>query len=171
MAGLVAFDDLVHVPSLLTNDLAAVRQGIDGIAPRGGTALHDAAHTGIVLGDVGSGRSLVVLFSDGTDTSSFLPATAAIDAARRGDVVIYAVLSGGGGRIARTLADETGGGVLTADAPDQLPGQFARVLSEFRQRYLLGYVPTGVARGGWHRIDVRVKGRALRVKARSGYQS
>jgi hypothetical protein len=43
--------------------------------------------------------------------------------------------------------------------------------SHVQQRYLLTYSPRNVAKGGWHRIDVRVKNRRVSVKARAGYQS
>jgi hypothetical protein len=48
---------------------------------------------------------------------------------------------------------------------------FLKILDEFRQRYLISYSPTGVAPDGWHRLDVRVKGRRLTVKSRTGYQA
>jgi hypothetical protein len=43
------------------------------------------------------------------------------------------------------------------------------VLDEFRQRYLVSYTPRGVVRGGWHRLDVRIKRSNVAVKARPGY--
>ena len=36
-------------------------------------------------------------------------------------------------------------------------------------RYLVSYSPQGVAPGGWHRLEVRVKHRGATVKARPGY--
>ena len=52
---------------------------------------------------------------------------------------------------------------------DGLNETFIRVLDEFRNRYLLSYSPEGMPREGWHRLDVRVKGRRLAVKSRPGY--
>jgi hypothetical protein len=34
---------------------------------------------------------------------------------------------------------------------------------------LISYSPRGVSSGGWHRVEVRVKGRNANVKARPGY--
>ena len=43
------------------------------------------------------------------------------------------------------------------------------MLEEFRRSYLVSYTPRGVDRNGWHRLDVRVKGRRVNVRARPGY--
>lgn len=45
----------------------------------------------------------------------------------------------------------------------------ASILQQMKSRYVLTYYPSGVPRGGWHRIDVRVKGRRALVRARRGY--
>lgn len=42
-------------------------------------------------------------------------------------------------------------------------------INEFRERYLLGYAPEGVAPGGWHTIEVRVPGKTFSIQARTGY--
>ena len=50
--------------------------------------------------------------------------------------------------------------------------RFAAFLAEFRERYVVGYEPTGkIPTSGWHRIDVRVKRPNVTVQARPGYQS
>ena len=43
------------------------------------------------------------------------------------------------------------------------------MLQEFRQRYLVSYTPRGVAKDGWHRLEVRVRNRRATIKARPGY--
>ncbi|MFB3095219.1 MAG: hypothetical protein ACE10O_05130, partial [Candidatus Acidiferrales bacterium] len=67
------------------------------------------------------------------------------------------------------LAEETGGSVFVAQDPGRLRAAFARVIDEFRSRYLLTYAPTGVESAGWHELDVRVEGRGRNVQARRGY--
>ena len=47
---------------------------------------------------------------------------------------------------------------------------FRRVVSDFRSRYVLTYAPSGVPDGGWHSIEVRVKGQKYKVAARRGYE-
>jgi hypothetical protein len=46
---------------------------------------------------------------------------------------------------------------------------FLRILNEFRQRYLVTYIPMGVSEDGWHKLEVRVKNRSAKVRARPGY--
>ena len=50
----------------------------------------DATFAGIVVGESDVGRSLLMVFSDGMDTASYMPASIVLDAARRSDVVAYA---------------------------------------------------------------------------------
>ena len=59
--------------------------------------------------------------------------------------------------------------IAEASGGEVLRDTFRRILQAFRSRYILAYTPTGVAAGGFHRLDVRVKRRGLTVKARPGY--
>ena len=45
----------------------------------------------MMLGESDAGRALLIVFSDGVDTSSWLSADAVLDAAKRSDVVVYGV--------------------------------------------------------------------------------
>jgi hypothetical protein len=66
------------------------------------------------------------------------------------------------------LSNTTGGASLVAPA-DGLQRMFARVVGEFRTRYLLTYAPRGVEANGWHPIEVKLKDRKGKVSARRGY--
>lgn len=170
-AALLTFSHAVVQGAPLTRDLAPVRGALLRTAPAGQTALVDATFTGMMVGESDAGRSLLIVFSDGVDTSSWLSADAVLQAAKRSDVVIYGV-SAGAPRGADFLADITelsGGRFLKVESTRDLGAVFLSVLQEFRQRYLVSYSPQGVPRDGWHRLEVRVKGRGLTVKARPGY--
>jgi hypothetical protein len=95
-----------------------------------------------------------------------------IDAARRSDVVAYAVSvrSLAKPEFLRELTSTTGGRLFEIEKTEHLESVFDGILQEFRQRYLVSYTPAGVAASGWHKLDVRVK-RGGTVKARPGYQS
>jgi VWFA-related protein len=170
-AALVTFGSAVTAASELTRDREAVRSALERPASGGLTALIDGCFAGLMLGASEVGRSLLLVFSDGLDTSSFLTADAVLGSAKRADVVTYGVVAGDKPRqsFLRDLTQATGGDVIEVGGTKDVGATFIRLLNEYRQRYLLSYTPTGVARTGWHQIDVRVKQRNVTVRARPGY--
>jgi VWFA-related protein len=68
----------------------------------------------------------------------------------------------------RHLTEETGGQVFEAGSTESLGESFVAVLARIKNRYLLRYEPTDVG-GGWHKLDVRLKGKQGEVRARRGY--
>jgi VWFA-related protein len=169
-AGLVTFSHVVSPDLELTADLDRVRAALDNAQGSGMTALIDASHAGMLMGESDAGRSLLLLFSDGVDTASWLTAASVLETARRGDVVVYGVEIGGGRPgFTRQLSEATGGRLITIESTKDLAASFTAILEEFRMRYLISYSPEGVSTAGWHRLDVRVRGRGLTVRARPGY--
>lgn len=94
-----------------------------------------------------------------------------MEVAKRTSVVVYVVTLGDHNlvRTVREVADNTGGAVVVAKSSNDLRSVFGQILDEFRHRYLIGYTPKGDRRAGWHKVDVRVKDRSLRVNTRQGY--
>lgn len=167
----LTFDRAVSLRCPMSANAACLRAALDGFAPAGQTALVDGAFSGIVVGESEVGRSLLMVFSDGIDTASYMTPALVLDAARQSDVVAYAVTTGGTRpEFIDDLAEITGGRVLEARKDADLSPTFRAVLDEFRYRYLVTYTPTGVPREGWHKLDVRVKRPGARVRARPGYQ-
>jgi Ca-activated chloride channel family protein len=168
---LVTFNQMVVLAHAPTSDFASVRRALGRGKAFGHTALVDAAHAGMLLGEADVGRALVIVFSDGVDTASWLTPQAVLETARRSDVVVYGVTAGNAGAapFLRQLARTTGGSLFEIASTRDLAGAFLRVLDEFRQRYLISYSPRGVSPDGWHRLDVRVKRRSATVHARPGY--
>ena len=156
----------------------------------GRTSLTDAVTSALVWTS-GRGRpSLVLVFSDGRDVSSWTRLDQALAVARKSDAVVEAVITGEllptsiarleAGNFASSslpeerflgdLAAETGGRVHNGEAGARLSGAFRTALEHFRARYEITYSPTS-PEVGWHAIDVRVPGRkGVTVHARRGYQ-
>jgi VWFA-related protein len=166
---LLTFSHRVRLKEGLTSNLDRLRQALDEVQPAGNTALIDGAYAAMMLGASDIGRDLVILFSDGFDTASWLPASSALESARRADVVVYSVSARGPAPFLRDVSELTGGTLFEVDSTKDLRAKFTAILEEFRQRYLVSYSPQGVSRDGWHRLDVRIKGRRAAVKARAGY--
>jgi VWFA-related protein len=169
-AALVPFSHEVQLGAKLTTDVSAVRRALDESHASGMTALVDGTYAGIMIGESDAGRALLIVFSDGVDTSSWLRADAVLDTARRADVVVYgvSVVSRVKPEFLRDLTSLTGGRLFEIEKTANLPATFLGILDEFRHRYLVSYTPKGVAKEGWHKLDVRVKRRAT-IKARPGY--
>lgn len=189
----LSFSTRVRLLAPLTPSRQQIRAAFNSLEARGTTSLRDAAFAGLALREEDPGRTLILIFSDGVDTSSWLRAPAVIEAAKRADAVVYAVAiaeersawspgprSGGtvrptqwvvkeAGRFLDNLTDETGGRVLFANANSDLRATFTKTLAEFRERYVLSYVPTGVSPTGWHRLEVKLKRHSGKVTARRGY--
>ncbi len=171
-AGLVTFTDAVSVRATLTPDLATIRERLDGQSGGlGDTSLVDATYTSMLLAEGEEARGLVMVFSDGAETGSFLNAASVLQTAQRTDAVVYAASVGKAPptTFLHDLCNATGGRVLKVESMAKLREAFLAILEEFRHRYLISYTPRGVAKGGWHTLSVRIKNRRASVKARPGY--
>lgn len=195
-ASILRFDGTVRLAAHATGDVETLRRAIATTTASGGTALHDATYAALLLRDERPGRSFVLVFSDGADTASWLPAESVIAAARKTEAVVYAATldlpgvrpgyladfqSGiqaplkarPGSRPMKpfldVIAEETGGKVVSVQQSRQLREAFVAIMKEFRSRYVLTYTPRGVASGGWHTLQVSVKKPGHSVIARRGY--
>jgi VWFA-related protein len=182
---LVTFAQQVEVQVPLTaarQDAIAALQRLEAAGP---TALNDALFMALQMKPEESAdtRPVVLIFSDGRDTVSWL-ADAEVEAAvRRSGVVVHAIelvtsppidaeRGAGAPRPSPALARLVGAGggrQWAASSASDLKGLFATALNELRARYLLTYYPQGVARAGWHDVQVRLKSARGEVVARPGY--
>lgn len=169
-AAILGFSHALLLGAGLTQDRARLLSQLNSAKPAGDTALVDATYAGMIVGESEPGRALVMVFSDGLDVSSWLSAARVVDAAKRSETVVYAIsMKGSRLPFLEQLTAQTGGRLLDVDSRN-LGSTFLSVLNEFRQRYLLSYSPRGVAHGGWHALNVAVRGRHnLTVRARPGY--
>ncbi len=170
-AALVTFSHIITLDSRLTTDIRSVKAALDQAQPQGETSVIDASYAGMIVAEANSGRPLLIVFSDGLDTTSWLTGEAVLDTAKRAETVVYAVSAGRLPNITflRDLSKFTGGSLFEVESTRNLRAVFVGILDEFRQRYLVTYTPRGVPRAGWHRLDVRVKDHKYTIKARPGY--
>ena len=176
--GLLTFSERIDqlVPLTLAHD--DVRRALATVHAGGRTALYDAVFTGLTLGAGESGRWLVLVFSDGADTASWLAGDRVLAEAGRSSLVVYGVTAEGRARDARPWLDgitaATGGRVTDAAGSEDIGRVFVDLLNEYRSRYVLAFTPSGVPTGqGWHTLKVRTRGpaAAAKVVARKGYFS
>ncbi len=94
-SALLTFSHSVLLREGLTGATARVRQALTDVQPLGDTALVDGAYTAIMLDPLDGGRNLLLVFSDGLDTASWLAPESVLDSAKRSDFVVYGVSSRG----------------------------------------------------------------------------
>jgi Ca-activated chloride channel family protein len=170
---LITFNNAVVLGSPLTREIARIQLALDQAQSFGNSSLIDASYAGLVLATSGVDVELplLIIFSDGLDTFSWLTAEAVLETAKRNDVVAYAVSTRRlpNKSFLSDLTEFTAGSLFEVEAIEYLPSAFLRILDEFRQRYLVTYIPRGVSESGWHQLDVRVKHRSAKVRVRPGY--
>jgi VWFA-related protein len=171
-AGLLTFNELVTLASDLTGDLTRVHGVIDGVRGDGATALHDAIHTALLWQARPEARPMVLVFSDGLDTISWLTPDQGSDTVRETAAVVYGVGIGPGDRedhVLKRVAEATGGRLLDAGSSRRLQSVFVQILREMKARYLVSYYPRPAPIEGWHDVRVTVKRGRGDVIARRGY--
>lgn len=94
-AAVLAFSHRLTTLSPLTSDVAALERALGGATPTGSTALYDSVIAGLLTAGEPGRRALVVVYSDGIDTASWLASQDAVETATRTDAVLYAVVTGG----------------------------------------------------------------------------
>ena len=161
-----------------TTDRQLIRGALRDVHPTGDTALYDAVALAVPTAQAGRHRKKVVLIiSDGRDTRSVVTLAELHGAIVGSDVLVYAL---GFEKTARSpdaadvralhqITDATGGRTEMVKQVAQLPGAVSRIASELGRQYQLAYERTGSRDRRRHAIQVEVKARGARVRARSGY--
>ena len=162
-AALLVFQEEVRLLEPLTPALDRVRRALQAVAARGSTALFDATYSSLRLLAPGSRRTVIVVFSDGLDSMSWLTSAQVVEAAARSEALVYAVVArekrDPENPFLREVTRASGGRVWTARSEKELRARFLDVLDDIRSRYVLSYAPEGVADSGWHALEVRLKRR------------
>ncbi len=130
----------------------------------------------------GGRRQVIVVLSDGEDTSSLVTFDHLLDSAKRSQTVIYTVGLGleetSGLRTTRSdgefglrqLAQETGGRLFLPKRPIDLVDVYTQIANELTNQYAVGYLSSNArADGAWRRIAVRVLVPNLQARTRAGY--
>ena len=173
-ASLVIFSDQVRLAVPHTRDRAPLLTALTGLTAAGATSINDA----IVLAllhrppQTQETRQVMIVFSDGIDTASWLRSGQAQEAVRRSGMLVHVVelrAEVGSTNFAREVAKAGGGRAWSATSAGALRELFEKVLEELRAGYLITYYPSGVSRYGWHNVKITLKNARGEVTARPGY--
>jgi Ca-activated chloride channel family protein len=166
----------------LTNDARRLELTVDGFGkPEGATSLFDGIiQAGTYLHPY-PGRRVIVIVSDGVDTTSRADFDTTVQRALADDCQIYVVQTGlyenanlralAAERRMQEFAAQTGGAVYIPRSANDLDDAFAQIAADLAQQYILSYYPAQDKRDGkYHLIAVKVKTRPnARVRARKGF--
>jgi Ca-activated chloride channel family protein len=186
LAFVVGFSSTVLMVQDFTGDEAAISNGIDALAPRGGTALWDAVK--FASDKLAARREtqpvarILVVVSDGDDNSSGATLKQAIETAEHNEVIVYTVstrefrdafsIDAVADQAMKVLASRTGGAAFFPDSLGDLEHRLAELQQVIRSRYLISYKPAQFeANGHFRSIDVvaQKSGHKLHVYSRRGY--
>jgi TonB family protein len=149
--------------------------------PDGATALFDALAQAADYMRPLTGRKVLVLVSDGTDTVSDATFEEAINRALLAECQIYVVQTRQvedpnlhdtvSEQRMYKITEQTGGAVFVPQSVEELDAVFSQISLDISQQYLLSYNPLDERRDKYFRfISLRVKTRQnLRVRARKGF--
>ena len=170
---LVTFSQDARMPVPMGPPGPEVRNALAGLNGSGPTAMRDALQLALASEADQRGQSLILVFSDGEDTASWMPAEALLESARRSNSVVHVVRFDVVDEAPPTLLDRlalaTSGRTWAANSNGDLESLFTRALDGMRARYLLSYSPQGAHRRGWHTIKVSLNNVRGDVAARPGY--
>ncbi|HWZ32404.1 MAG TPA: VWA domain-containing protein [Bryobacteraceae bacterium] len=165
----------------LQHDFTRNSKSLEGmlraIKPEGGTSLYDAIFHSARDLQPRDGRHVMVIVSDGGNTTSSKTFKDAREAAQRADAVIYPIVivpisndagrNIGGEHALQILASDTGGRWFDPTLAE-LDRTFEEILRDLRAQYMLGYYPKEQSKG-FHPVRVDLARKDLRAQTRTGY--
>jgi len=164
-----------------TRNVAALDRTLRALRGEAGTSLYDAILLASRDIEDRPGRKVLVIVTDGGDTTSHTDFQRATEAAQLADAVIYPVLvvpiandagrNVGGENALTTMAERTGGRVFAPSPGASLDRTFDQIIHDLRTQYLLAFYPKDVplAKDRFHTLRILLTNPQLQVKARNGY--
>lgn len=195
-AAIFSFSTDVVLQQEFTNRVPLLVNATKQLKAVGATSLYDGIYLAANYLKPAQGRRIIVLITDGGDTTSGKTLKLALQQVQSVDAVIYAIYTGGlwnsqnlrdlaAERALAALTKETGGEVyhpkLAANddaSPDdnhdnalkELDAAFAKLADELRTQYILGFYSSNEARdGSFRKLEVKIKKPGFTARARAGY--
>jgi Ca-activated chloride channel homolog len=193
-AALFSFSNEIVCMQEFTSQIPLLVDAIKQLMVQGATSLYDAVNLASEYLKPVEGRRVIVVVSDGGDTTSERTLLDALASAQRSDVMLFAVFTGNrnfsenlrdlaGERALETLTSETGGVLYRPIATPGRQGKetdqqsikeldlaFADLAEQLRTQYTLGFYSSNDKRdGSYRKLAVRIKKPGYTTRARSGY--
>jgi Ca-activated chloride channel homolog len=178
----VNFNDEYYLDQPFTSDINKLREALEKVEARGGTALYDAivASADYMKKNAKLQKKVLFVVTDGEDNASRESLEEAVRRLQEENgPTVYAIglLGEEKARRARraleTIAQRTGGIAFLPRTLDEVDSISSNVAHDIRNQYTIGYKPTTPkSAGGYRAIHVEAKAKGyskLVVRTRSGY--
>lgn len=181
MVALYTFNWEIVRDHYFTHSYTSLTNALKTLHGEAGTSLYDAIYLAARDLEDREGRKVMIIVTDGGDTTSSKSLKQALEATQLADAVIYPVVvipitndagrNIGGENALTFMAEGTGGRTFLPTVGAELDRAFSEIIDELRTQYLLGFYPKNVplTKDRFHRLEVKVNRPDLRVSARNGY--
>ena len=181
LAALYSFNYQVTLNRSFTRRQKALEDDLKLLKAEGGTSLYDAIYLASEDLQGREGRRVIVVVTDGGDTTSNKKYREALEAAQRADALIYPIVvipitndagrNIGGEHALETLASGTGGRIFAPNVGEQLDRAFSEILRDLRAQYMIGYYPRNQPKDAprFHTVRIELQRKDLRAITRTGY--
>jgi Ca-activated chloride channel homolog len=181
---IVNFNDEYYLDQDFTSNIKKLKEGLEKIEARGGTALYDAvvASADHLKKDAKLEKKVILVVTDGDDNES---AETLEQAVRRlqgdGGPTVYAIgilekeeHAKHAKRALQIMSERTGGIAFFPRTLDEVDAISREVAHDIRSQYTIGYKPTTPKnQGGYRQVKVDARSRSyggkLTVRTKSGY--
>ena len=183
-AAIYSIESESYLAQPLTSDVYRLERTIENFGkPEGSTSLFDAIIDAAAYLRPYTGRRVLVIVSDGVETTSRSDFDTTMQRVLADDCQIFIVQTGlydganlralAAERRMEQLSGQTGGAVYIPKTTAELDAAFEQIAADLAHQYVLSYYSAEERRDGqFHVIDLRVRSRKdLRVRARKGYYS
>jgi Ca-activated chloride channel family protein len=177
----VDFSTEVRVSRFAAQSYAHLFERVRSNKAEGSTALYDAVMMYLAAAEQQDGQKVLLLYTDGEDSTSTTSYGRLVEVLRRSDVMVYAIgyLDNLGSRRntaqlrLKDVAHQSGGDAFFPMGRESLDEIYKRILDELGARYTLGFIPSHRADPGkWRKLEVRVTApgaKGAKVRTRPGY--
>jgi Ca-activated chloride channel family protein len=187
VAQVIDFDTMALIAQPFTSDHAELERAIRKTDAGGQTSLYDAVY--VAFNDLRRvpktpdtlRRQVIVLLSDGEDTSSHTEYEDVMAMSKRSDIIVFGIglrthddppQSGWNEAewVLRTLAQETGGRVFFVKDAAQLASIYTQIADDLASQYTIGYRSKNLRQDGtWRRVVVQIRPGGAVARTKSGY--
>lgn len=163
-----------------TSNITALSRAVKGIIPGTSTSLFDAVYLAANTLKSHTQKEVMVIVSDGADTTSHMKFQDALKAAHEAQCIIYSVVivpikndagrATGGEHALITLSQETGGKAFFPNTIGELDSIYSKISDELRTQYTIGYYSTVQSPSNeFRQISLAPINPRLQVRTRRGY--